>query len=716
VELVFVAGASGDVVTTGHGGDPSREKKMWNDRFLFVYSALLVIGLWIVIGLRRKDVHEGQRTYRGVILGVSIVALAGILLVAHLWYYRGEPTWPGLGSILAALIGGVVGSFTAHFVWSLFDADFGRKDPLIGVSVLIILIIVYSLPTYQREMSALLGHLGIASVKTPVVELSFTQQSQFRNAVASASSATGDEHSSAIPRPSDPKPGLDELVNAVSDGNFAKEDRYIAYFDGRSIPDPGAALTDATLIATQQFLRPAKALAVCLKGYVDIFPDSQLLLVDIKPLLQWFFRTHAHAVKALYENRAESDDSWQDAKDFRKAVVEVRNNVLRAIDLPVPAEGAPRVTDRDLRKKQVKLGYAQAPVGNFTDDDLRKKLAKLGYPPAQIDEFVNSCGESLDKASKESTDNPGGTISYLQPYVTIALAKLLIAHGSSDGAIHVLTKWLDLWRCARGNGPGDNSSTLAKCPFRTLPTAAKLPDWFSIRAEFELNVLLYKNAGDNNIVYRDFLKAHAEHFKDLALRSPINHGGNLSIRAELTRCLSSEGLVSSKSSEPVASVQRIRAVLLRALLQNEDTLLRSEIHFLSDLKWADMENLLERALALTRFRIECINPENGLDRPFWDATLANYSITAGLLAFATSDRLAVTAASSEERAHADEIRNNARAHLRYGYRSLKQHLDKDREKFKSDPWSERVFGVSGWEQSCSLAERALYQLNASSRQ
>ena len=40
----------------------------------------------------------------------------------------------------------------------------------------------------------------------------------------------------------------------------------------------------------------------------------------------------------------------------------------------------------------------------------------------------------------------------------------------------------------------------------------KLPEWFGIRAEFELNVILYRMVGEANITYRDFLQEHAEHF------------------------------------------------------------------------------------------------------------------------------------------------------------------------------------------------------------
>jgi hypothetical protein len=770
---------------------------MWNERFLFVYSALFAIAIWAVVGLRRKEIRAKRRTHRVALWSGLVLTSAAILLIAHVSFYLSdylkdywnEPSWarlatflgamlPRLGSVLAILVGAVVGTFTARFVWSLFGTNFGRKDPLIGASVLLVLIIVYSLPTYQGGMSALLGRVGSASVKTPVVELSFTQQSQFRNAVASASKATGDERSSAIPRPTYPNPALDDLKDVVSDGYFAREDRYIAFLLGKPIP-PGPALENAALTATQKFIRPAKALSVCLQAYVKIFPDSQLLLVDMKPLLQWFFRMHARARKAVKDGPAE--EPWQDALDLGVAVGEVRDNVLKAIDL-LPGGGTLPVAENDpsktfVRRSLIRRFTVGDPKSAFAqgrlvkDNELREKLEKLGYERQEIKDFLESCGERFDKTSREDGNHPE-TISYLQPYVTIALAKLLVAHGSSDAAIYVLTQWLDLWRCARSSslgvgmpisangqnatsrpgkrtsGSNDNSKPGARdtsptdgklVACRHVPNSMELPEWFSIRAEFELNVLLYKIAGEGNIVYREFLEDHARHFENVVLRAPTDRGVSLSIRSELARCLGSENLFSRKSNGSNSTVQEeVRAALLRSLLQNEDTLLRSEIHFLSELKWADMENLYERALALTRFRIDCIYPENARERrssdeqlvsnaineqqlsdaikkrQFWEATLANYSITAGLLGLSISEKLANTADSADERARAEEINNQAKTQLRYGYRSLKPHVRRERDEFKKGPWADRVFNVSAWEQSYSLAERALYRLGAPS--
>jgi hypothetical protein len=103
-------------------------------------------------------------------------------------------------------------------------------------------------------------------------------------------------------------------------------------------------------------------------------------------------------------------------------------------------------------------------------------------------------------------------------HVTIALANLLVAHGSPDEAVDVMTQWLNLWRCARGED-SNRIQRPANCSFGPFPEADRLPEWFSIRAEFELNVLLYRLAGEGNITYRDFLLDHTAHFSDFIARS-----------------------------------------------------------------------------------------------------------------------------------------------------------------------------------------------------
>src|SRR5262249_47573849 len=109
-----------------------------------------------------------------------------------------------------------------------------------------------------------------------------------------------------------------------------------------------------------------------------IFPDSQLLLVDIKPLLQWFFRVHAQARAAL-KSGAELDEPWQDAEAFRKAVEEVRENVLKAL---VPEDATQQIADDNPKKTLVNR---RPRVGQFMDGNVartqqRRPTRRAGLP------------------------------------------------------------------------------------------------------------------------------------------------------------------------------------------------------------------------------------------------------------------------------------------------------------------------------------------------
>jgi hypothetical protein len=249
---------------------------MWEERFLFVLSTLFTIGMWIAFGLKRNAQRSRKSRKFANYLSYAIITASVLIVAVHFAYYLSLSDWkftslsfPGIGSILAIMLGGIVGSFSAKFVWSFFGARFGTRDPLIGALVMLVLIIVYSLPIYQNELANVLGRIGLSSLKTPFVELSFAENSPLRGATISASKpSAGDEHPSAIPRPSYPRPGLERLKQVVSDGiwgDLAKDDRYIAFFDGRN-PNKleDVPLQDQTLVETKKFLRPANALAACL--------------------------------------------------------------------------------------------------------------------------------------------------------------------------------------------------------------------------------------------------------------------------------------------------------------------------------------------------------------------------------------------------------------------------------------------------------------------
>src|ERR1700730_17611498 len=545
------------------GGPLFGSGDMWDDRFIFVLSALFGISLWIVISKRRAAIRTGRPPWFAYGLLTSIVAAIAIILTIRYFGHVTEPEglqYPGLGLVVALIIGGAVGRFSARFLWTLFSARFGAKDPLIGVLVLLLLVIVYSLPVYQREISALLSHVGLSSLKTPIGELTFTEHSRFQGAVVSAAKPSGDERSSALPRPSYPRPGLDSLRHAVSGGPndyLIKDARYIAFFDGRDDVRPDEDPAQPVIVATRTFPRPRKTLARSLRAYGRYHTGFAIIAArrQTRPVL--LFPNACECVAARQNSTDPTDrpkNAAADLNDFYKLVDKVRGDVLGAI-------GATRAASDGADQS----AFVEADDGRNPD-------------------FAEKCrGDNLKPGAEAARELEAFT--YLQPYVTIALANLLVAHGSSDEAIDVITQWLYQWRCARGEDT-DRKERAAKCKFGPLAVASRLPEWFRIRAEFELNVLLYGQAGEENITYRDFLRDHAAHFADYAAHphkddrreSPaakVQGSGGISIREELTRCQDRK----PPTDGSAALGPDIRAIMLRSLLQNENTLLRSEIHF-----------------------------------------------------------------------------------------------------------------------------------------
>jgi hypothetical protein len=689
--------------------------KMWNESFLFTFGALFAIGMWTVITKRHTDVKNGEGRQVADNLKFLLIGVAGAILLTHFYYYWKHSGFliPTLGAVLVLVIGAVVGSFSARFVTTLFNVRFGAKDPLIGVLVVLILVIVYSLPIYSQQISSLGRYIGLSSIKTPILELGFAEHREVQSAVISASKPTGGETSSAIPRPSDPRPGLDALIHGVSDEDIerdtlSRDDRYIVYFAGK-FPEPKDTneqwqMHNDMLQNTKLFLQPVKRLAGCLGAYVDIFPDSQLLLVDIKPVIQILFQFNADAYSALRSGEIYKDETQDYADKLAHAVLQVRGNILQALGLNAPSRPPSNLTmDEITRWVNELVGIRTVAV----DDELiRQRLTdRLGVTPKRIDEFVNTCSEKNFTGAPVASATPVSRLTYLQPYVTTALANLLVAHGSPDEAVEVLTQWLDLWKCARG---------VANCPDganveKSRANAAMIPEWFGIRAEFYLNVLLYRLVGEANITYRDFLKEHVSHFSEYAAHAGSKTSGssspNISIDGELNHCTHPNKLAGLKDASPVTS--HIRATILRSLLQNEHTFIQSERHFLTGLDWAEMENLYGRASTLANFTLQCANPE-GDQEEIWAPSLAEYKITAGLLGLAIADRLGN---STDERKRSEEIRTKAKEQLRLGYRNLKEYRDRDRERYAVLPWSKRAYSVSNWEPSCTLAEQAFYRLN-----
>ena len=147
---------------------------MWDDRLLFVIAAMTAIA--IVFGKQisrlQQTIRVGGQTIklRWIIVG-AITVLLILVLGSHIWSHRHQSTLPNATSLVAIVVGAIFGTFTGRFVAGLFSARFGRRDPIIGASVLVLLIIAYSLPLYSSAISELISGIGLSNVKTPFLEL-----------------------------------------------------------------------------------------------------------------------------------------------------------------------------------------------------------------------------------------------------------------------------------------------------------------------------------------------------------------------------------------------------------------------------------------------------------------------------------------------------------------------------------------------------------------
>lgn len=662
---------------------------MWNDQFLFVWASLTGIGLWLVFYQRRYGRNSGTPPVPAPVTGVMtwlrnwignpsrgfaatypiwlLAIISGSILVLHTLAYwlRAEHFLPEVGVAATVLLGLVFGFFSAQFVARTFRRDFRLRYALIGVGSVFVLSVAYSLPVYHKEVTSLLKGIGLTSLKTGVVELTFAEHTQQpRAAVQSASSAgSGGTAATGVPHPSDPEHALKWLSRQVSDDNattYIQADRkYISDFERGYLTDH--SVKDRTDWAFQEavyFLRPVKILSDCPTDYVFVVRDSQLLLVNIKPVIEELLKVHAHARQRL-------DPCFRGDKKCSPELADYDSD---------PASQEQEWKD---------LNAAVRKVLSEITTDFPHEVDVSKCSPKRIDEI------SSDRALP---------LAYLQPYVTIALASLLWAHGSPDEGVDVLAQWLDMWSCARGTSGGRGG-----CPAGRVRDAEKLPEWFALRAEFELVAATWRVAGYSNINFRDLAAGHQDRFMQFVRKS----APHMSLDTELDAC---NAAVRAGASRPA---QTTKTQVLDLLLSDLDTKLRAETFFVSDKQMPELENLDDQAVTLASFKPQCFPPPDAEHPDRYKGILASYQITAGLLSLAIAERIERIAASADERHKGTEIFENAKATLRNGFRALKELRDPKREELAGKPWAVRLFEVPEWEEAYGLAVRAIDQLNAS---
>ena len=633
---------------------------MWDDRFLFVTAALIAIAVVLEPRLARiqRTVRFGRRHVRtGPIIIFAIALLLLLVVGSHIWTYWDESVFPNATSLIALLIGAIFGAFTAHFVASLFGAGFGRRDPLIGAAVLLLLSVAYSLPLYSRAISDMVGGIGLSSVKTPFLELTVRERGS-KPVTAAASGASS--NSGQVPRTSDPAPGLTWLSNDTSlddksnsESTLPSDEHYISYFD-RDIFRSREHEEDVEQI--KRLLTPAKVLSGCLQEYVRVLPNSGLLLVDIKPVIESMFMMHARAKRDLQQSPPLREVHYNSSEEslFWHEV----NNVLNKVN--------------------EKFDERRHPEVNWP--------AKLAQCKAQV--------------SEEQT---AFKVDHRQPYSALVLADLIHAHGSPDEAIAVLAEWLNLSNAYRKAYPGD-----------------KIPKWWELRVMSRISILMADVAGQNNLAYREFFDAYKKELEAYfekghvtldRVKARCNDWSRGSRRPAL-RAVSERA--SSPKYAPNADILAVEQRAFYVLLAAEDESLRTEVNFISEEgKIERLEHLYKRATSLANVGAECL-PDNFAEKER-EGIFADHQVTAGLVALTVADRMAAVAVSRGDRDRSAEIAQNGERLLRAGFATLSAFVEEDRKEVQeSADWHERVFRQSTWEKSASLAGRAFLRLRAKS--
>jgi hypothetical protein len=638
---------------------------MWDDRLLFVIAAMTAIA--IIFGQQisrlQQTIQIGRQTIKLRWLIVGAIAVLLVLVVgSHIWSHRHLSTLPNATSLIAIVVGAIFGSFTARFVASLFDARFGRRDPIIGASVLVLLIIAYSLPLYSSAISELISGIGLSSVKTPFLEL--TMRERGGKSVTAAASGTA-SHPGQVPRASDPLPGLnwltlDTIFNAdpakdspppPSDEEYTKalekaldstllsDEDYVRFFE-QGIASRPDHLNDVDQVI--RFLTPSKALSKCLEEYISVIPDSGLLLVDVKPVIESMFMLRARAKIDLTGTKPKPD--WEYSSEQEGLFLTAIRYVL----------------------KQVNDKFTQLPQWQRCD---------LQETPA------------------------AGKIDHRQPYTALVLADLIHAHGSPDEAIGVLAEWLDVLDSYRDKDRKESE---------------KIPKWWKLRVMSRISILMAEVAGQNNLAYREFFAVYKKELEEYFAKE------NITLAMLKNKCKSWSAIDNRKFSREISKARSTGNVdLLNGfveqkafylLLAAEDEALRTEVNFVGEeAKIERLENLYDRAVFLGGIGRECL--PRYFNEPQSIGIIADQQVTAGLLELTIADRMASIAVSRGDRDRAGEIAKAGASALREGYATLSSFIEEDKRNLENaKSWNNRVFPRSDWEKSASLAERAFLRL------
>lgn len=604
---------------------------MPDDRFAFVLASFAAAAMVLLArrsSISKKYIRIGKRS---ITARTVFTALLAITIVVILGVYIWEsPRVVNLGSLIAALIGAVFGSFAAKFIASLFGSDFGERDPLRGAIILLLLSVGYSLPLYSDAMSEMVSRIGLSSIKTPFLELAINKPPG-----TSLIGVGGNQfNQTQVSRPGDPTPGLvwlrldTGLAVDEPKPTLPADEAYIEFVENERFRGNEFK---AMMTNVRTFLSSAEKLSNCLNAYAQLIPDARFFFTRMRPVLETLFVQLANAK------------------------IDVRGGKFEMV----------------------------GPPESFTSN------ANVFISDTNL-YYIGSDSPICSKIDTNWSDTTSTfTLNHFQPYVALILADLLIANGSPDEAIAVLTNWLDL------------STNLSRYPL----IAKTVPEWFQLRVASRVSLLLAELAGQNTHGYHDFFVSYKNKFE--------KYVGSSKERLSLDRLPAK-----CKSWDKVPVVEQ---KLFFLMLANEDEALRTEVNFVGEeQRFEDLEKLNRRARFIASIGTECLPEYMG-----WEerrGRVADHLVTAGVLGLTIADRMSLIARSRGDRERAIEVAREAEKDLRTGHAELSNLVIEDRNKIRSgDPWSgqgfswsDRVFTQSRWEKSYSLAARAMLQLRQKS--
>ncbi|MBN9560342.1 MAG: hypothetical protein J0H14_06365 [Alphaproteobacteria bacterium] len=701
-------------------------------------SALAGACLWLsqagLLGHGENPRWQFRRTLGLRLLGAT---LAFVSVVGAIGADK-PTTWPDAALYMG---GGLLsGLFMARFGWSIYRTGAGKFDPLIGAGCIALLVVVLDFPVFTSFFNG----SNISTFKVAnVLELGFVQRSDSSRASIQSASSPSNQQGSSIPRTSDPRPGLRNLLAAVSakDG-YAPEDPnhhpgYMetdkAYISGL---EPKLAKHSGDVIdETRDLLAPIGAIANCLIEYVNYVPDSHLILLDLKRFMEDLFSIHSAIKESV---RSPQGASSRQEEDWQIPSLLFESDRERDADLALDRMNSTRIdveTSADhlcfnaATKTLTHLAYMACRIRANVLSVLQRSFHSVGKEVCRagaywtgpettrarkfrrVDEIreISANGDGMYPYQKFASEEGKVNLYYLQPYTSIALANMLVAYGASDAALAVLTEWLDVWQAWKPH----------------LKPEEQVSEWLELRAEFEVSILLNQLVGRENRTYLTFKRRLVDHL-DSYLGSHQS-----SLDELLERCRKAPGLHRSGArtwfpwvgAQPDNDLDPVRQKLLFLLLDNHQDLSRAEISFLAEQEdFSLLDRLQAKVSLLSEVPARCLPktfPET--DRR---AMVAEYGVTAALVGLAVSDRMAATARSASEQKRADEVRDRSAAalivasgELKVQAARLKDEAERAGEdKAKKDgealwPTRDMIFHQSPFEQTLGLAAYAADRLN-----